>query len=188
MNCGGLAKFVEQVEAALNGGGNITQQLAELKSILLRIEEEAKSLYEVLCVKPVRRMLSAKQAEFSRQEHHLLQAGGVSFPTAKELGLSSVDDYEAYQRCIYENDRMVTFMHPDETPEVKGHKDLLGTRTIRVRFAISPEECSLEHFRPDQKAFWAWHRPDVIARAVRMVTEPARHTKAVSRPCNPKEG
>ena len=188
INCEGLTALLEQVEVTLNGDGSTVQQFAELKSILREITEEAESLHEALCVKPMRRMLSGERMKLTRQEYHILQSAGVSLPTAKQLGLSPVDDYEVYQQCIYEDDKMVAFMHPDETSEVEEDNSRPGTRVIRVRFALSPEECSLEHFRPDQKDFWIKHRPDVIARAGRMVTEPTPHAKAASSSCNSEEG
>ena len=90
---------------------------------------------------------------------------GFGLFTAKSMGVSPIDDFEAYRLGVYEDDVSVCFMDPNETPDtVTVINKRTGRERVRIRLAQSPEECAIRYLRPEQRSFYTKHRPDVLAR------------------------
>jgi len=137
----------ERVEAE-DSDQPLLQQLKNIKAAAHR-------LHDVLCVAPIRTAFSVNRMNITRQQYWLLRAAGLTFPTAKDLGICNVDDYEVYRNSIYEDDVMVCLMDPNEKT---------GSTKIRIRLAMSPEELNIKNLRPKQKEFFKRNRPDVLER------------------------
>ena len=84
---------------------------------------------------------------------------GVDFGTARELGLSSIDDdYEVYGMLCYEDNEWIGCINLHLAPRDR------ETEQHALRFGRSPEECRRRFLRPEQDAFFRKHLPDVYAR------------------------
>jgi len=156
-----LDKLVQEFQ----DGENIKKPLDRFRKRLLEIQRGAIQLHEELYTVPIRKICSVERRNITEQQYLLARAAGFPLLTAQAIGIAPVSDYEAYLNCIYEDDKTVCFMDPDETPQVKTVNKRTGKRRIRIRLACSPEETRLAHYTPEQREFFNKFRPDVLARA-----------------------
>jgi hypothetical protein len=124
---------------------------------------EAGQLSQVLHESPVRRIFSTDRLNVTEQQYLFAHAAGFTFLTAKSLKVSPISDYEAYLLCVYEDDEVVAFMHPDETPPPPPRHEG-NTTFVPVHVALSPEEVDVAHLRPEQVEFFTKYRPDILPR------------------------
>lgn len=164
-NCGIASEDLDELVEAYENGSDIQPSLRNLRKELLRMHREATWLHETLCAIPLKKIFSVDRINLTKQEHHLLQAAGIDLFTTKRIGICQVDDFEVYKNCVYENDDMVCFVDPNETPVFERVDKKTGRTQVRIRVAESPEEIDLKHLRPEQKEFFAKYRPDVLHRA-----------------------
>jgi hypothetical protein len=99
-----------------------------------------------------------KGMPLTREEYYLCRAMGVDFGTARELGLSCIDDYEVYGMLCYEDDKWIGYINVHLTS-----RDREAERQA-LRLGRSPEECRRRFLRPEQDAFFREHLPGVYAR------------------------
>ena len=163
-NCELVFEDLATLKQELQDGRDTKLSLQHLKEGLLRIRQEAEWLHGALTTEPIQRIFSPDRANLTEQQYYLLRAAGIMLPPATSLRISPVDDYEVYRYCIYEDDKRVCFVHPDENPVVETVDEKTGYTKIRIRLAISPEEIELKHLRPEQREFFAKYRPDVLER------------------------
>lgn len=156
-----LDKLVQEFQ----DGENIQKPLSRFRENMREIRRGAEQLHEELYIVPIRKFFSVERRNITEQQYLIARAAGLGLPTAHELGISPVSDYEVYCNCVYEDDRSVCFIDPDETPQVKTVDKRTGKTSIRIRLALSPEETRLAHYTPEQREFFAKYRPDVLTRA-----------------------
>jgi hypothetical protein len=164
-NCELTRDALMELDQEFEDGGDLRPLLHRLRNQIREICGDAGWLHETICVAPIRTAFSLNRMNITEQQYWFLRAAGLELFTAKTLGIAPLSDYEVYQNCVYEDDEIVCFVDPDETPEVETVHKKTGSTSIRIRLAHSPEECKLRHFRPEQKRFFAKYRPDVLARA-----------------------
>ena len=105
----------------------------------------------------------------SRSEYHLLaQLGQLPrhmIVTAKDLGVSPVDDYEAFAAMFYEDDDQYTVINPSLKPVV-WETGPNGTRSARIslRHGSAPEELWERYLRPEQRELFREYLPELYAR------------------------
>jgi len=154
-----------ELDREFEDDGDLRPLLHRLRDQIREICGDAIWLHETMCAAPIRTAFSLERMNITEEQYWFLRAAGLEFITAKGLGIAPLSDFEVYKNCVYEDDKTVCFLDPDETPEVKSVNKKTGRTSIRIRLARSPEECHLKHFRPEQKQFFAKYRPDVLARA-----------------------
>jgi hypothetical protein len=161
--CDEISIALDQIQAEYCDGNDIKAELSELGDKIRALQAGTQSLYERMVVNPFRHMLSADRLNLTEEEYWLVLAAGFECFTAKSLGVSPISDYEAYRMCVYEDDKFVDFVHPDETPPPptvwKGN-----TMVVYGRLALSPEEVDIAHFRQEQVEFFTKWRPDILPR------------------------
>ena len=156
-----MAELIRQADK----GGGTARLVRRLGEEIEQISQEAHQLHQILLKDPIDKALSLDRLNLSEQQYRLLQAGGLDLSNAKQLGVSPISDYEAYRFCTYEDETGINFMDPNETPHtVTRIKGRPGAKLIRIRLAQSPEECRVACLRPEQRAFFAEYRPDVLKR------------------------
>ena len=161
--CGQVKVYLEKLENACEAGEDVAVLVRQLRKVTLQACREAEQLCEVLFESPVRRIFSADRVNVTEQQLQLARAAGLDCFTAKSLGVSPITDYEAYRLCVYEDDQIVWFWHPDEPPPSPPRHEG-NTITVRGRAALSPEEVDPDHLRPEQIEFFTKYRPDVLPR------------------------
>ncbi len=139
--------------------------LRQIWKMMKEIESGADRIYEEIVKIPIRTMLSVNRLQLTEEQYFLLRAAGIDLFNPKRLGICTVDDFEVFKNCIYEDSESVGFMDPNEKPVKKLKLKKTGKSSIRLRFSCSPEETCLENYRPEQIRFFKKFRPDVIARA-----------------------
>ena len=176
VNCALALVYLEELAQKCQNDKDVQPLLQRVKKAMEQIQMEADRLHEEMCLVPVRTMFSMDRLKLSKQQYWLLRAAGVEIFTAKRLGICPVDDYDVYRNCIYEDDKRVFFVDPNETPNMETPDKEARVIRVRARIACSPEETALQHYRPEQKRFFSKYRPDVLARARK--TEKKRSTCA----------
>jgi len=146
-------------------GENTEKLLDQLRKDMREIQRVTDQLIEELLVGPIKKILSIDRRNITEREYLLAHAAGFQLPTAQSIGIAPVSDYEVYLNCVYEDDKAVCLMDPNETPQVETVDKQTGNIRIRIRLARSPEETRLAHYTPEQREFFAKYRPDVLARA-----------------------
>lgn len=163
MVCETVKRGLEELDQELEDGKDVTDALDRLKNPVLRMRRGADLLAKVLHISPMVKAFSGDRLNITEQQHLFLCAAGVTCFTVKSLGVSPISDYEAYRLCVYEDDEVVAFMHPDETPPPPPRRDGNKT-TVTVHLALSPEEVDRDYLRPEQIEFFTQYRPDVLPR------------------------
>jgi hypothetical protein len=90
--------------------------------------------------------------------------------TAKQLGLSPVDDFELHSMLCCEHETRHVYINPELTPPEplpEPDEDGVHQWTAGLRFGAAPEELRLSALRPEQREFFKKHLPDVYARLKR---------------------
>jgi len=146
-------------------GENIEKPLDQFRKNMQEIRRGDEQFHEEFLIGPIRKILSKDRRNITEREYLLAQAAGFQLPTAQSIGIAPVSDYEVYLNCVYEDDKIVCFMDPNETPQIKTVDEQTGKTRIRIRLARSPEETNISYYTPEQKRFFAKYRPDVLARA-----------------------
>jgi len=145
----------------------------ELASLLKRLNDSLQHVGSATITlrgwltEPIGKFLAGRP--LTSWEYHLLAGEGVfsafadRFPmgTAKGMGLSPVDDFEAFSMACYEDEKQWQYINPHEEPRREIH---FGAGTVGMRFGAAPEDLDLEGLRPEQRAFFEQHRPEIYAR------------------------
>jgi len=146
-------------------GGHIGPHMRRLSKQIEQMQQDAHRLWKILYATPRNKLWSLHRLSLTEQEYWFLRAAGFGLFTAKNLGVSPIDDYDAYRVGVYEDDTSMCFMHPDETPDtVTVVNKKTGREWVRIRLAQSPEECQVRCLRSGQLEFYRKYRPDVLAR------------------------
>lgn len=104
--------------------------------------------------RPLERLFSG--FDLSVEEFYLLRAIGAVTAIISDLGISPVNEFEAFRLLHYEDDDTRCFINPSLPQREEGK--------VGLRFGISPEELSRRALRPEQKDFFRKHLPDVFQR------------------------
>ena len=163
MVCEAVKRGLEELDRMLQDGEDITDVVGSLRKSVLRMHREAELLSKMLIESPVRRIFSADRLNVTDQQLLFARAAGFSCFTAKSLGVSPITDYEAYRLCVYEDDKRVWFLHPDERPASPPRRKG-NTIFVHGKAALSPEEVDPDYLRPEQFKFFTKYRPDVLPR------------------------
>lgn len=186
MVCEAVKRGLEELDRRLEDGDDVTDALDQLKNLVLRMHRGADLLAKVLHRLPVAKAFSADRLNITEQQYWLLCAVGFNgFFTARSLGVSPISDYEAYQLCVYEDDKVVAFLDPDETPPPPPRRNG-RKKTIAVHLALSPEEVDPAYLRPEQIDFFKKYRPDVLPRLGKLKRE--GRDQASAQPVARKQG
>jgi len=146
-------------------GADVDKACELLGEILSDISSQENMLRDKLCMQPLAAIAGASRVP-SEQEYLSLRMMGVLPGTAKVLGLTNVDDHEAFGHLFYEDDKHYCLINPWEDPqphELPG-ASMEGPYRVRSRVGKPPELCSLDSLRPEQKEFFRRHLPTVLAR------------------------
>ena len=123
---------------------------------LSRIREAERHAFERYAAGPAAKWAQGKM--LTREEYYVVAAAAAPFVTAKQLGLSDVDDYDLFCLLCYEDDERLAYINPFEKP-----RDRRSGR-VGMRIGRPPEELTATALRPEQHEFFAEHLPDVYAR------------------------
>lgn len=162
--CWAALEDLAELEEEYRDGEDIEGSLKRFRDELDAVYRLSDRLHETMCVIPIRKMFSVDRINITEREYHLTRAAGFKLVTAKGLGICPLDDFDVYRMCVYEDDKMVCFLNPDESPKVKTVDKKTGVTHIRLRIARSPEELEAKHLGPEQRQFFTKYRPDVLAR------------------------
>jgi hypothetical protein len=130
--------------------------LQQLESELAKIQEAQREAFEYYFAGLVQRWFKAKP--LTREEYHLVAACVGSFMTAKQLGLSEIDDYDVYSLLCYEDDTCWCYIDPFARPRDP------SSGTVGLRVGRPPEELKASALRPEQREFFARYFPEALAR------------------------
>ncbi len=161
--CDAVSELWPELDRRLHGGGDIRSLLARIRDEMGQITKETHDLHETMVIRPIRRMFSPDRLNVTEQQYLLARAAGFNSFTTKSLGVSPISDYEAYRLCVYEDDEIVWFWHPDQTPPGPDRHEG-NIVVVRGKAALSPEEIDTAHLRPEQLEFIRKHRPDILPR------------------------
>jgi hypothetical protein len=140
--CGQVKACLGRLEQACENGEDVAAVAHQLSKVTLRMCREAGQLSQVLHESPVRRIFSTDRLNVTEQQYLFAHA---------------------YLLCVYEDDEVVAFMHPDETPPPPPRHEG-NTTFVPVHVALSPEEVDVAHLRPEQVEFFTKYRPDILPR------------------------
>jgi hypothetical protein len=121
--------------------------------VIERHVEQALARYQA---EPVTKL--AKGLPLEREEFHIVMAAGLfDQGFTKALGLSPVDDYEAFSFLHYETDTGQGYINPltEQDPPFP---------TTVERFGRPPEEIDILHLSPEQAEFFRRYVPDIFTR------------------------
>lgn len=135
----------------------VRPSLRLLRKRLNEIRGAADTIHARLCREPAEKILGG--ISLTEEEYFIMRAKGIHFGTAKELGLSSVDDYEIFLCFCYRDGGRSCYINPGLKPD-----DSDGT-TIRIgRFGKAPEELNVKHLRQEQQEFFRKYLPNTLKR------------------------
>jgi hypothetical protein len=122
--------------------------IASLEKEISIVESLAGRLFERLFERPFSLLLSGHH--LSREEFYLLVALGF-------LGGGSYtgDAYADFQMLHYEDEKRRTYITLEAPP---------GAGRVKLHCGMWPEEISWNRLRPDQRAFFEQHLPEVAVR------------------------
>ncbi len=135
---------------------DIEELLPALRREAERIHKTAEAVNERTVRQPARKLLQGRP--LTEQEYYLVRTGGVHLNTAHQLGFSPVDEYRLYRHLCYEDDRRICCINPE--PKQTNVDD----NAVTIQLGCTPEELHTQHLRPDQKAFFQEHLPELLAR------------------------
>ncbi|HEX5436477.1 MAG TPA: hypothetical protein VFW98_04930 [Gemmatimonadaceae bacterium] len=130
--------------------------IESLRAALENIRRARSDAFERFVTGPLERFV--RGFELTAEQYYLLGAMGAIRGTAKDLGLSPVDDFEAFALLHYEDNDWEGYINPSLQPRVPG-SDKAG-----LRFGRSPEELPRARLRPEQSEFFRRYLPEVFAR------------------------
>jgi hypothetical protein len=130
------------------GSPDMPPGIAILEEQISIVESLASRLFERLFQRPSSLLLSGQH--LSREEFYLLVALGVL-----KGGSYTGDAYADFQMLHYEDEKRRSYITLEEQPRAG---------RIKLHFGMWPEEISWNRLRPDQRAFFERHLPEVAAR------------------------
>jgi hypothetical protein len=164
-SCRQALEDIEKLEEKNKFNPDALVLLQQIWKMMEEIQRGADHIYEEIVSIPLSTMCSVNRLQLTKEQFYLTRAAGIDLFNPKRLGICTVDDFEVFKYCIYENSEGVGFMDPNEKPVKKLKLKKTGKSHIRLRLSCSPEETCLENYRPEQIRFFKEFRPDVIARA-----------------------
>ena len=124
-----------------------------------KIRNNARDIDESVALSPTMKLLWGHL--LTREEFYLLSArlsvDGEALPTAKDIGLSSFDDFEIFCLLHYNNDQKQGYV--DVGPPLATRKN-----DATVFFGKPPESVPLRCLRPEQKQFFERYLPEIFRR------------------------
>jgi len=148
-----------------HNGENTENLLDQLRKDIREIQQSTDQFINEFLIGPFKKIFSRDRRNITEREYLLAQAAGLQLPTAQSIGITPVSDYEVYLNCVYEDDKVILLMNPNETPQIVTVDEQTDNIRIRIRLASSPEETNLAYYTPEQREFFAKYRPDVLKRA-----------------------
>ncbi len=163
VTCDQVKRGLEQLDQILDSEEDPTAAIHELKETVAEMQQEAHELHDTMVLEPSRCLLSRDRLNITEQQYLMSFAAGFNCFTPDSLGVSPITLCEAYRLCVYEDDKVVGFWHPDQTPprppSRKGN-----IKTIHIQLIRSPEEIDPDYLREEQNEFIDKFRPDVRPR------------------------
>jgi hypothetical protein len=114
--CHSLSATLDQMEADRPAGTDLDRKLSQVKLTIQAICQRADLLHETMAIRPIRGMLLADRLHVTEQQYRLTRSAGFHNFTAKSLGACVIADFQAYRMRVCEDDKVVCFMHPNQTP------------------------------------------------------------------------
>jgi hypothetical protein len=137
---------------AMESEDTLFRQLQEIQSFANRIHGEFCSGWATKFFKGI---------PLTPTEYYLMRAAGIHLRTAKMLGLSQVDDFEAFSNLCYEDHQSYCYIAPEEEAEDSSSK---SEEEIRIRLGQPPEELRARYLRREQRVFFEQYLPDILDR------------------------
>ncbi len=134
----------------------IAPAIEAVRTAFEEIRRARSDAFERFVAAPLDRLV--RGFELTAEQYYLLSAMGAIRGTAKDLGLSPVDDFEAFALLHYDDDEWEGYINPSLEP-----RDL-GSGKAGFRFGRSPEEVPRARLRPEQSEFFRQYLPEVFSR------------------------
>ena len=130
--------------------------IERLVAELAAIRDAQRQALERYCLEPAEKWYRGQL--LTREEYYLFAASVECFMTAKQLGLSQMDDYDVFCLMCYEDDDCRCYINPFEWPRDS------SSGKVGLRIGRPPEELRADALRSEQREFFARYLPEVYPR------------------------